>query len=152
MGLSTSADEATFSKWREAELKHCRLGMMAAAGILAGETAPFLLGKDVSGPAFGHMAQVPQWASVFPVATMIAAEASNIKVDDKGNFQYCGGKYNWDPARLFSKMSTKQQEAMETRELNNGRLAMIATIGILFQEGYFKESAIQQLLAVTGTA
>jgi hypothetical protein len=50
LGLAPS-NERDFKKFKEAELKHGRVAMVAFLGILAGEAFPFLFGSDISGPA-----------------------------------------------------------------------------------------------------
>lgn len=38
-GLAAKQDEATIKKWREAELKHGRVSMLAALGIMVSEVS-----------------------------------------------------------------------------------------------------------------
>merc|ERR1711871_1366103 len=43
--------EKEFIKFREAELKHGRVAMLAFAGFFVGEVGGFLFGSEISGPA-----------------------------------------------------------------------------------------------------
>jgi len=49
-------------RFREAELTHGRVAMLAVVGIIAGEFvegSSFLFDKGITGPAIGHFQQVP---------------------------------------------------------------------------------------------
>ena len=47
LGLSTGKTPEEIKKWREAELKHGRVAMVASLGILTGESVNPLFGKDI---------------------------------------------------------------------------------------------------------
>ena len=54
MVISQNANVEDVRKWREAEIKHGRLAMLAALGIIVGEEVEFstpLFGDLVTGPA-----------------------------------------------------------------------------------------------------
>jgi hypothetical protein len=57
LGLSSQIDRKDFNRWRESELKHGRLAMMATLAIIAAESFP-LPNAFVSGPAIFHFAQM----------------------------------------------------------------------------------------------
>ena len=62
LGFAEKADEATMKRYREAELTHGRVSMLAVLGFLAGEAvegSSFLFDAQVSGPAITHLSQVP---------------------------------------------------------------------------------------------
>lgn len=44
-------NEAAFKKYRESELKHGRIAMLAVLGVVVGESGFNFFGKDISGPA-----------------------------------------------------------------------------------------------------
>jgi hypothetical protein len=62
LGFAEKADEATLKRYREAELTHGRVSMLAVIGFLVGEKvegSSFLFDAQVSGPAITHLSQVP---------------------------------------------------------------------------------------------
>merc|ERR1712232_1381039 len=62
LGLGAKADEMTLKRYREAELTHGRVSMLAVLGFFAGEAVEgksFLWDASVSGPAITHLSQVP---------------------------------------------------------------------------------------------
>jgi len=65
--------------------------------------------------------------SVFTFDSPFAGEAWSVRTDHEP------GNLGWDPLNLKPK-TADELKAMQTKELNNGRLAMIATAGMLAQE------------------
>merc|ERR1712154_2275 len=69
LGFAAKANDATLLRYREAEVTHGRVAMLAAVGFLVGEKvegSSFLFDAQVSGPAITHLTQVPAlfWASL----------------------------------------------------------------------------------------
>lgn len=67
LGFAEKADGNTLKRYREAEVTHGRVAMLATLGFLAGEAVEgksFLWDASVKGPAITHLAQVPPvfWA------------------------------------------------------------------------------------------
>ena len=61
-GFAAKADEATIKRYRESELAHGRVGMLAVIGFLVGEKvegSSFLFDASIKGPAITHITQVP---------------------------------------------------------------------------------------------
>merc|ERR1719247_3440095 len=61
LGFAEKADAQTLKRYREAELTHGRVSMLAVIGFLVGEKvegSSFLFDSQVSGPAISHFAQV----------------------------------------------------------------------------------------------
>merc|ERR1712179_710515 len=61
LGFAEKADSKTMKRYREAELTHGRVSMLAVLGFLAGESvegSSFLFDAQISGPAITHLAQV----------------------------------------------------------------------------------------------
>lgn len=56
--LSAGKSEDTMKKWREAELKHGRVCMLASLGILVQESFHPMFGGNIVGPAINHFQQV----------------------------------------------------------------------------------------------
>ena len=67
LGFSNT-DENTLKRYRESELQHGRVAMLAFVGFLAGENAArtnsAIFGLQVHGPAINHFEQLPFWTFV----------------------------------------------------------------------------------------
>ena len=131
LGFSTQVDEETVNWYRAAELKHGRVCMTAALGLLF---APLFPLPDKVFEAQGGLAALSKISAerpeaIWQIITAIAAveTASLLKGDSTG-----AGDLGFDPLGFKSKYP--DQEAMQLRELKNGRLAMLATSALLLQE------------------
>jgi len=146
LGLSNGKTDAEIKKIREAELKHGRVAMVAALGILTGEaTNPFFEGK-ITGPAIYQFQQADDllpWFWVAVLFTVGLVEGQNIlegweKSPDKNGISslredYVNGDLKFDPLGL-KPASAEDFDVMRTKELQNGRLAMIGVAGMVVQE------------------
>merc|ERR1712084_64255 len=62
LGFAAKANDATLLRYREAEVTHGRVAMLAAVGFLVGEKvegSSFLFDSQIRGPAISHLSQVP---------------------------------------------------------------------------------------------
>ena len=135
---------------REAEVTHGRVAMLAAVGFLVGEAvegSSFLFDASIKGPAIDHFAQVP--SPFFQSLTLCIGVAETYRAlkgwkspqdaQAKGEdfFQlredYYPGDLGFDPAKLKPK-DAEAFDIMQTKELQNGRLAMLGVAGIVVQE------------------
>ena len=147
-GFAAKADEGTLKRYREAELTHGRVAMLATVGFFAGEAVEgksFLWDASVTGPAIGHLAQVPPLFWALLVTGIGAAEAQRAEIgwvepkdvpfDQPGMLrkEYIPGDIGFDPLGL-KPTDPVEFEAMQTKELQNGRLAMLAAAGFMAQE------------------
>jgi len=129
---------------REAEVMHGRVAMIAAVGYLAGESidGPF----NIVGPANDQLQQMPLPAFALLTAGIAAAElkratigwvepdiSSWTKTLWKLRDNYYPGDVGFDPLGL-KPTDAKAFANMQTRELQNGRLAMIGVAGMCAQE------------------
>merc|ERR1719473_1202393 len=155
--------EGKLKFYREVELKHGRVGMLAALGFVVGENFHPLFGGDVDVPAYLAFQQTPLEA--FWPAVVIAIAIPEIysvfsfepvvrrtKADAVGQTwairaDYESGDLGFDPLGLKPEDPEELKE-MQTKELNNGRLAMIAAAGMIVQELATKEKLF--MLAVGG--
>merc|ERR1719515_299758 len=147
-----SAENITEGKikfYREVELKHGRVGMLAALGFLVGENFHPLFGGDIDVPAYLAFQQTPLqtfWPAVvfaiaipeiFSVATFVEPNNENDSLwaidPEKFDGKRLPGDFGFDPLGLKPKDPQELKE-MQTKELNNGRLAMIAAAGMIAQE------------------
>ena len=135
-------------RWREAELTHGRVGMLAALGFLVQEKFHPLFTAD-GGPAIEQIPKLPPvlWFGM----TLGIAIAESLRIqkgwanpyENRGNVQrlkaeYIPGDLGFDPLGL-KPTDPAEFRTMQEKELSHGRLAMIAAAGFLAQE------------AVTGT-
>ncbi len=147
-GFAAKADENTLKRYREAELTHGRVAMLAVVGFLVGEQvagSSFLFDRSVTGPAITHLQQVPA-----PFWTILAISIAKLELDraqygwvpprdvpvDRPGLlrpDYTPGDFGFDPLGLKPTDPTSY-ETMATKELQNGRLAMLAAAGFMAQE------------------
>jgi hypothetical protein len=128
-------------RYRESEVMHGRVAMLATVGYLAGEAieGPF----SITGPANDQLAQVPLPAFLLLSGLIAAAELkrANIGWVEPTKFKslwslrenYYPGDLGFDPLGLKPK-DPKEFADMQTRELQNGRLAMLGAAGACAQE------------------
>jgi len=153
LNLSANISDETLKKWREAEIKHGRVSMLAAIGILVQESNfhPFFGGK-VMGAAIYHFQQVeslfpPFWYLLLLSIGIIEGYTINKGWGERGvngladlKEEYVPGDLGFDPLGLrppggtdYSNLSPDSIN-MQTKELQNGRLAMIAIAAFVSQE------------------
>ena len=175
--------------YREAELKHGRLAMLAALGWPVAEQLNGPLAKAAGLPSMltaggldpsvlnGGIAAVSPfyWFGVLAFASATELYATQMQkragfrstlaalgfenltgqdIDGDGqvgeptmlavDMAYLPGDLGFDPLGLF-KGTEKQKMNMQLKEVNNGRLAMIAITGYAFQEAATKVSIISGL-------
>merc|ERR1711997_1305007 len=143
-------------RFREAEVTHGRVSMLATIGYLVAEKFHPLFNGQVTGPANTHLAQVQEISPFFfawLVTTIAISEfgrartgweqpvealKKNQEVEGKTwlsklNDDYYPGDIGFDPLGMKPTDPVEFAE-MQTKELNNGRLAMIAAMGMIVQE------------------
>ena len=148
LGLGAKADEPTLKRYREAELTHGRVSMLAVVGFLVGEAVQgktALFNGEITGPAISHIPQVNPifWlvltAGIAKAETTRAeigwVEPKNVPVDKPGLLRegYVPGDIGFDPLNLKPEDPT-EFALLQTKELQNGRLAMLAAAGFMAQE------------------
>lgn len=163
LNLSADKSERELKRWRESELKHGRIAMLAAVGILVQEKFHPLFGGQISGPAINHFQQVQAifppfwylillgcgivegasilkgWETPYEAQKVSSTGAAMLKKD------YVPGDLGFDPLNLHF-LTTGQNVATNwnslspefvdkrNKELQNGRLAMLAVAGFVAQE------------------
>jgi len=177
LGFSTDCSAGKLLYYREAELKHGRVGMVATLGMIVGEKFHPLFGGDIDVPsaftgqqvafrafwslmmigiAFhevpsaltyegmdmneGGLGGVSTEPELSPVAYPNGPGVSGTDAvfGGKGVFytmrtNRVPGDFNFDPLGLKPK-DAAEFKTLQTKEINNGRLAMLAAMGILAQE------------------
>jgi hypothetical protein len=148
LGFAAKADEPTLKRYREAELTHGRVAMLAVVGFLVGEKvegSSFLFDSQITGPAISHLAQVPPLFWILLTIGIGAAEQTRAEIgwvepkdvpfDKPGLLRanYVPGDIGFDPLGLKPSDPT-ELALLQTKELQNGRLAMLAAAGFMAQE------------------
>lgn len=148
LGFAAKADEPTLKRYREAELTHGRVAMLATVGFLVGEAvegSSFLFDASIQGPAITHLAQVPPvfWALLtigIGASEQTRAEIGwvdprDVPVAKAGLLRtdYVPGDIGFDPLGL-KPSDPEALKVLQTKELQNGRLAMLATACFIAQE------------------
>merc|ERR1711976_1124883 len=73
LGFTTDVSDGTLLFYREAELKHGRVCMLASLGFLVGEQFHPLFGGDIDGPSFSGDLFSSQALGPFWLAVLVAA-------------------------------------------------------------------------------
>merc|ERR1712032_1112142 len=142
LGLTNDLSEGRVRYYREVEVKHGRVSMLAAVGFLVAEQFHPLFGGEVDVPSYIAFQEtplqafwpavvlfiaVPEVFSVFAFQSPFGGEPWAIRTD------HLPGDIGFDPLGLKPKGATELKE-IETKELNNGRLAMLGIAGMVAQE------------------
>jgi len=148
LGFSEKANEATLKRYREAEVTHGRVAMLATIGFLVGEKvegSSFLFDASIKGPAITHLSQVPDGFWALLIIFIGAAEAQRaqsgwVPPEDVPEGQqgllkadYYPGDIGFDPLNL-KPADEEEFKIMATKELQHGRLSMLAVAGFVAQE------------------
>jgi len=136
LGLSADGDLETFTRRRESEIKHGRISMLATMGYIT----PELTGKfpgflspsselqyaDIPN-GLGAISKVPAlgWGQIVLYCAAVEAAGANRRGEAPGDF-------GW---KVLTSDDPEQKQKKLAAELANGRLAMMAIIGMFFQDG-----------------
>lgn len=145
LGLTEKASVDEIKRWREAEVTHGRVGMLAALGFIVGEQGDGgfpLFDGEVTGPAINQFQQVPPYFWLPLVMVIGISEAFRVGLGwapptSSGFYklkeEYTPGDVGFDPLGLKPD-NEEELSIMQTKELNNGRLAMMAIAIFVIQE------------------
>eukprot|EP01038_Epipyxis_sp_PR26KG_P012155 gene12155-16275_t len=163
LSLSAGKTDGEIKKIREAELKHGRVAMLAFVGILVGESFnPFFDGK-ITGPAIYQFQQADDLVSYFWVGVLFlialvegqniltgweSASETNARKSGVAELRsdYVNGDLGFDPLGLKPKTQAGF-DTLRTKELQNGRLAMLGVAGIVAQELVNNKGVLENLFA-----
>jgi len=150
LGFAENADLGQMKAYREAETTHGRVAMLAVIGALVTE-APlkfhplFNTGPLDIGPSIRHLDEVRAAAPFFFEILAVAIGGAEVLRALKGwetpgneenlalKGDYFPGDIGFDPLGLKPD-NWEEFSTMSTKELQNGRLAMLAIAGIVAQE------------------
>jgi len=153
LGLSTIDDVGIDLYWlREAEIKHCRVAMMAVAGILQ---------VEIFGPAPGCEAATakcqmdsfwqiwnshPQYIAFGLIMISIIEFISGIAATTgRETGERAPGDFGLDPLG-FMKGDPAKARKLEEQEVANGRLAMWAAAGLIMQGCTTHQGGIENIM------
>lgn len=137
LGFSSNTEDSKVRRYRESEIKHGRVAMLATLGLLTQEIFHPLLKTDVIPPSIYHFQVFDNLHPEFKYFLLLGiglVEYFNIqngwKTDSPLELAKIRDDYvSGDVFRL-----NDLDEDLRNKELNNGRLAMLATLGIIAQE------------------
>jgi len=138
LGFAASGDTTAFKRRRTVELKHGRISMLATMGYITPELTgrfPGYISNSMSlkfadvPTGLAAIAKVPAlgWAQVVAYCGFceLSAGSSDWKVGTPGD-------YGW---KVLTSDDPAEKENKLAAEIANGRLAMVAIIGMFFQDG-----------------
>jgi len=138
LGFCAKGDEKGFRRLRTAEIKHGRVAMMGALGAVVQHYVKFPgfekvpAGLSAVNEAPGTYGAIALFLATGALELFVWTESDN---KEPGNFG--------DPAN-FAGIGDGYTLEMRNRELNNGRAAMFAVMGIIVAELYTGKDAIEQ--------
>jgi hypothetical protein len=150
-----ASSEKELMNYREAEIKHARLAMLAAAGWPLSELFDAklanLFGLD---PIVDYTDRAPSILNgglghispFYWIACLVGAGFIDVYAISKGPSNtpgYFPGNLSFDPFGIYPK-DKKGQMNMQLAEIKNGRLAMIAITAFAFQEAVSSSGVIQE--------
>ncbi len=148
IGFSKNTTVGEIKRFREVEVTHGRVAMLAAVGYLVGELDIVennaLWNGKITGPALTQFQQVENggyhfWELLILFIGIVEcyrvgyAYRSPELGGAQLKYEYSPGELGFDPLGLFPD-DKKEQKVMKTAELNNGRLAMFGISGMIAQE------------------
>jgi len=146
-GLSTGKDEGRMLFFREAEVKHGRVCMASSLGFIVGERFHPLFGGENDAPslfAWSDSSLSGFWPIIF-IAMAVLEDGSQGREDtvDSGFERELKnglepGNIGFDPLNLRPQ-DPEEFEALQNKEILNGRLAMISLFGMIAEEAVTKE-------------
>jgi hypothetical protein len=146
--LLRGKSELEVNRYRECELTHGRVGMLAAVGFIVQENFHPLF-SGVGGPAIDQIPQLPFWWWISASLGITFCEfyrigiafrelnGETLKAETALRPGYKPGQIGFDPLGL-APTDPKEFRLMQEKELAHARLGMIAAAGFLAQEAVTK--------------
>ena len=130
--------------FREAELKHARIAMLAAVGFPIAEFWHPLFGGNIDEPSYISFQATPLqtfWPIVIGAIGLIESASSLSKFENPIYMPFTlksdhkSGDYGFDPLDMKPTNELQLKKYIET-ELNIGRIAMLGIVGMVLQEEF----------------
>lgn len=150
--LGLANNEEQLKDYREAEIKHARLAMLAAIGWPISEledrdiasyfNIPSVLddGDRVPSILNGGLDRIDPRFWGFCLGMSAAIDMYGISKSRRGSPDYFPGNLGFDPLSLFPP-DKEGRENMKLAEIKHGRVAMLGVVGYVFEE-YFTKMAV----------
>ncbi|CAM9534905.1 unnamed protein product [Phaeothamnion confervicola] len=159
------ASPENLASYRDAEIKHARLAMLAAAGWPISELFDVEIAKDVGLPADvvspdaagiglapsllnGGLSAVPlgYWLIVLSLTGFLEIQLEGLKRDGRVSDP---GDFGFDPLGLYPK-DPAEQMIMKEKEVKHGRISMLAIVAFAFQEASSRIPVVEEAPAFFG--
>jgi hypothetical protein len=155
LGFTKDAELLGVKRLREAEIMHGRVAMMATIGYIIGESTPTIAyGMDIHHTIANHQIPEVPGTALFPfflainIAEALRSSRGWVEPGLGALFtlreNYYPGDLQFDPLGL-KPTDGKEFADMQTKELNNGRLAMFAAAGMCVQEQINGQGILENL-------
>ena len=157
LGLAAKATPNILRKYREAELTHGRIAMLASVGFLVGEAVSF--DGAYTGSGLNQLGQLPGIDYIYFIVAAFGIETRRVRnviinpttceKEDVGKYilDSVPGDIGFDPLGLKPD-DLEDFRIKQTKELQNGRLAMIAASGFLAQELVDNKGIVEHLVSL----
>jgi len=143
LNLSADGNIEEFRRRREVEIKHGRISMLATMGYITPEITGKIPGylDPTHGLTFEEIPNglkaipvvpIGGWLQIIAYMALVEASGRNSKAGSSGS--RAPGDFGWKPPLLATDDPATKQRRLNA-ELANGRLAMMAIIGMFFQDG-----------------
>jgi len=140
LGYTKDGDEEAFKRRRTSEIKHGRISMLATMGYITPEitgkfpgylsyTAKLKFADVPNGLAAVSKVPAAGWLQILAYCFWCESSSLSGEVDDAAP-----GDYGWK-APLLATDDAERRTRRLNAEIANGRLAMMAIIGMFFQDG-----------------
>jgi len=154
LGFTKDMELLGVKRFREAEIMHGRVAMMATIGYIIGESTPTITyGMDVHHTIANNQIPEVPGTVLFPfflainISEAIRASIGWVEPGLGPLFtlreNYYPGDIRFDPLGLKPKTAEEFAD-MQTKELSNGRLAMIAITAFAIQEAVTKVAVVNE--------
>eukprot|EP00471_Norrisiella_sphaerica_P000747 CAMPEP_0184485308 /NCGR_PEP_ID=MMETSP0113_2-20130426/6927_1 /TAXON_ID=91329 /ORGANISM="Norrisiella sphaerica, Strain BC52" /LENGTH=222 /DNA_ID=CAMNT_0026866703 /DNA_START=214 /DNA_END=882 /DNA_ORIENTATION=+ len=159
--FAEEADETLLNRYRDSELVHGRTAMLAILGQLVAERYhPFM--PEATGTAWEQFVAVNEKYPAFGLGFLLHVATQEIFRNSQyfdgdirkgliGEFDLKDGvepgTYGFDPLGLMPKDPEAAQKR-KSQEINNGRLAMVASLGLLAEEGKFGSPIVDKIIPI----
>ena len=142
LNLAKGKTEIEFKKWQENEIKHSRVAMLATVGLLVQKQFHPVISGEIGESIYHWQIIANKYPSLTAAIIFIIASFELYSIPKSWQMTSVNGiadlNEDYTPGNLlfnFIKDEEKLKD-LQTKEINNGRLAMIASIIIILQQ-YF---------------